>query len=183
MDDWLIGWLSIHCAPVVCHDSTQRPTYGSGEGRKVCLLSYFLIEFPPLLHSRIHLLCILLSSFHKRDYAEQVIKSRSHKKELYNLDDLRNWHGEFVREQSLDRDEAQWFTVPSDTHAVFRISTPKVPTEHATVRLSAGAAQHTYDPRIPPGLQIPETRWANQSRMPSRQIADATKMGNWGERP
>lgn len=88
-----------HRAPDPRNGDILGHWYGDHKRRKVSLPSYFLVEFPPLLHS---LLYLLHYSFYKIGCAKQVTEFLFPKKVLYNWDDWCNWKEKFIREQSLE---------------------------------------------------------------------------------
>ncbi|KAF7463774.1 Hypothetical predicted protein [Marmota monax] len=66
------------------------------------------------------------------------------------------------------------------TPKLYLVSTPTAPGgARESDHQPEGAAHHTEgtSPRIPPGLQVPETRRTNLSQVPRRLSVDATKLG------
>lgn len=106
---------------------TIHEGYGGCKGRNVGLPLYLLDELPPLLRSLLYSLHMLLNYFHKRACAEAGNQCFQKRHCMIEMNDICNWKGKFIREQSIDRDEARSFPVTSDNQAGFRVSKPNTP--------------------------------------------------------
>lgn len=90
------------------------------------------------------------------------------KKALYDWDDKCNWKGKFIREQSVDRDEAQSFPVTSDNQAGFRVSKPNTPGGvQAGDRLSRPEGEDGFLHSDPP---VPVSHRDSKSQKPAGRV-------------